>query len=472
MIMKSSVVVELDHGSCRAWLLLMLSIAIAVMADVKVLAADDLEPDPDSAKAVAKKIQVTKFGSISVTGGEQQVRGSIASVANEIREQLNQLCGDPGRKMKLPLIVKLYGAEGDEELPRSILSKISSFQGQYQLLLHIHLAKGVDQYLLRYHLVELFLYERGLADGQLVDQGDRVVIKPWLIIGMLEAIDIRSGDSNREIYQADIDFLSILPLEKVFDATENQWREMIGREPVAFRAISGAIVNSLLRQPDGKSGMSSYLAEFATFKGEYENLLRRHFSGMNKSSNSLGKWVNLELLELATARVTQVHSMLETESRLDGLLKLRYRNLDGAALSVGIDDYDQVLPLEPSERIEAVAAARAELERLSYRCFPTYRPIFNEYDIILRDIMKGEDKDISSRLAKLIDVRMRMQAAAIRSRDYLDWYYITQSTDLSGTFTKYRALIEALKKEELRASPDDATSHYLDQVQKIYGASR
>ena len=400
------------------------------------------------------------------------MRGSIASVANELREQLNELCGDPGRKMKLPLIVKLYGAEGDEELQRSILSKISSFQEQYQLLLNIHLAKGVDQYLLRYHLMELLLYERGLADGQIIEDGDRVTVKPWLIIGMLEAIDIRSGDSNREIYQADIDFLSVLPLEKVFDATENQWREMIGREPVAFRAISGAIVNSLLRQPDGKSGMSSYLAEFATFKGEYENLLRRHFSGMNKSSNSLGKWVNLELLELATARVTQVHSMLETESRLDGLLKLRYRDVDGSALSVGIDNYDQVLKLEQSERIEAVAAARAELERLSYRCFPTYRPIFNEYDIILRDIMKGENKDISSRLAKLIDVRMRMKAAAIRSRDYLDWYYITQSRELSGNFTKYRAFIEALKKEELRVSPDDATSNYLDQVQKIYGASR
>ena len=470
--MKNSVVVELDHGSCRAWLLLMMSIAIAVMADVRVLAAEDLSSDAEGAQAVAKKIQVTKFGSISVTGGEQQVRGSIASVANELREQLNELCGDPGRKMKLPLIVKLYGAEGDEELQRSILSKISSFQEQYQLLLNIHLAKGVDQYLLRYHLMELLLYERGLADGQIIEDGDRVTVKPWLIIGMLEAIDIRSGDSNREIYQADIDFLSVLPLEKVFDATENQWREMIGREPVAFRAISGAIVNSLLRQPDGKSGMSSYLAEFATFKGEYENLLRRHFSGMNKSSNSLGKWVNLELLELATARVTQVHSMLETESRLDGLLKLRYRDVDGSALSVGIDNYDQVLKLEQSERIEAVAAARAELERLSYRCFPTYRPIFNEYDIILRDIMKGENKDISSRLAKLIDVRMRMKAAAIRSRDYLDWYYITQSRELSGNFTKYRAFIEALKKEELRVSPDDATSNYLDQVQKIYGASR
>ena len=143
--------------------MLVLSIVICVVGDVKLLAEDDLEPDPEDAKAGAKKIQVTKFGSISVTGGEQQVRGSIASVANELRDQLNQLCGDPGRKMKLPLIVKLYGAEGDEELPRSILSKISSFQGQYQLLLHIHMAKGVDQYLLRYHLMELLLYERGLA---------------------------------------------------------------------------------------------------------------------------------------------------------------------------------------------------------------------------------------------------------------------------------------------------------------------
>ena len=108
-------------GAAEHGYMLVLSIVICVVGDVKLLAEDDLEPDPEDAKAGAKKIQVTKFGSISVTGGEQQVRGSIASVANELRDQLNQLCGDSGRKMKLPLIVKLYGAEGDEELPRSIL---------------------------------------------------------------------------------------------------------------------------------------------------------------------------------------------------------------------------------------------------------------------------------------------------------------------------------------------------------------
>jgi len=429
------------------------------------------ESDIDGSDAVLKNVETTKFGDILVTGGNPQVRGVIASSANDLRVQLNKLCADPDRKMKLPIIIKLHGAEGDEELSRSIVGKIRSMQGQYQLLLHIHLAKGVDQYFLRYHLMEMLLYERGLASNPLVEDGDRLTIKPWLTIGMLEAIDVRRADSNRRIYQSDIDFLSVMSLEKVFNATESQWRELIGHESIAFRAISGAIVNSLLRQPGGKSAMLAYLTDFATFKGEYENLLRQHFAGMNKSSSSLGKWVNLELLELATARVTQVHSILETESRLDSILKLYYRDADGGAVSVGIDAYQAILELGQKDRLEAVAAARAELERLSYRCFPTYRPMLAEYELILREFARGSANNIDTRLARLMDVRMRMQAAAIRSRDYLDWYYITQSRDLTGDFGKYRALNEALKKEQLRHRTNDAVSNYLDEIQRIYGSN-
>ncbi|MDG1357929.1 MAG: hypothetical protein P8P36_07030 [Akkermansiaceae bacterium] len=433
-------------------------------------AAEDVVTKSGGADAATKNVPSTLFGNISVSGGNQQVRGGIASAANDLRVQFNKLCGDPDRKMKLPMIIKLHGVEGDKELPRSIVSKISSLQGQYQLLLHIHLAKGVDQYFLRYHLMELLLYERGLANDQFVDEGDRLTVKPWLIIGMLEAIDIRSADYDRRIYQSGIDFLSVLSFGKVFEMTENQWRELIGHEPIAFRAIAGAIVNSLLRQPGGKSGMSTYLADFATFKGEYENLLRQHFPGMNKSTNSLGKWVNLELLELSTAQVTQVHSILETESRLDGVLKLHYRDAEGFAHSVGVDAYDAILELEPKQRFEAVAAARAELERLSYRCFPTYRPILNEYELILRELVNGGAKNTRPRLTSLMDVRTRMKAAAARSRDYLDWYYITQSRELSGDFDKYRALNDAIQKEVLRPAADDTTGNYLDQIQRIYGS--
>jgi hypothetical protein len=468
-MMSNDTNTQFEYGACDKWQALIWSAILMIHLSVNAFAAE--ESDIDGSDAVLKNVETTKFGDILVTGGNPQVRGVIASSANDLRVQLNKLCADPDRKMKLPIIIKLHGAEGDEELSRSIVGKIRSMQGQYQLLLHIHLAKGVDQYFLLYHLMEMLLYERGLASNPLVEDGDRLTIKPWLTIGMLEAIDVRRADSNRRIYQSDIDFLSVMSLEKVFNATESQWRELIGHESIAFRAISGAIVNSLLRQPGGKSAMLAYLTDFATFKGEYENLLRQHFAGMNKSSSSLGKWVNLELLELATARVTQVHSILETESRLDSILKLYYRDADGAAVSVGIDAYQAILELGQKDRLEAVAAARAELERLSYRCFPTYRPMLAEYELILREFARGSANNIDTRLARLMDVRMRMQAAAIRSRDYLDWYYITQSRDLTGDFGKYRALNEALKKEQLRHRTNDAVSNYLDEIQRIYGSN-
>lgn len=420
-------------------------------------------------EAVAGKPGVSVFGKISVVGSQQSVRASIASMAEKIRVGLNKICGEARREMKLLIIIRLYGAEGDEEQPRSVVTKITKLDGQYQLLLHVHLAKGVDQALLRYHLMELFLYERGLGEGQFVAEGERVIVKPWLIVGILEAIEIRSGKVDKRIYQAGIDYLEILPIEKVFDASEREWREMIGREPIAYRAISGAMLSSLLRQPGGRAAMAAYLADVATFKGEHENLMRKHFPGMNKSANSLQKWVSLELLELGTARMTQVHPILETESRLDNTLQLRYRDGEGAALSVAIDRYQEVMNLGQAERVEAVASARAELERLSYRCFPSYRPLLNEYDAVLRDIIRGKDKDIDARLAKLMDVRMKMKDSAMRVRDYLDWYYITRSHVVSADFEKYRALAEALEKEKMRLPVEDSTQQYLDDVQRVFG---
>ena len=470
----------LAHLSNRAtarrlpFLVIVGTVAIEFFLPIHVFADEKLDANTkDFPTKKAENVQTTQFGNIFVTGGSQQQRGEIASAANFLRVQLNKLCGDPDRKMNLPLIIKLHGTQGNKPLQNSFVSKIVNLQGQYQLLLHIHLAKGFDQHLLRYYVMELLLYERGLADNQFVEKGDRLTIKPWLIMGMLEAIDIGRAESDRKIYQSGIDFLSLLPLEKVFSVSENQWREMIGQEPIAFRAISGAIVNSLLRQPEGKQGMSTYLADYATFVGEYENLLRKHFAGMNKSSSSLGKWVNLELLELSTARITQVNTILETESRLENILKLNYRDASGVVQSVGINAHHDILTLAPDLRSEAVVAARADIARLSYRCFPTYRPILAEYELILRELSEGDaGKSIDSRLSRLMDVRLRMKAAALRTRDYLDWYYITQSRDLSGDFEKYRQLSDAIQKEQRRPNRNDTTGNYLDDIEKMYSSNQ
>ncbi|MBT8035916.1 MAG: hypothetical protein KJO21_00085 [Verrucomicrobiae bacterium] len=427
-------------------------------------------PDGSATLGAREKAGVSRFGKISVVGSNQNARGGILSMAEAMRVQLNKLCNDAARKIKLPIIIQLHGEKGDAAQPRSVVSRIEQLHGQYQLRLHVHMAKGVDHQLLRYHLMEMLLYERGLGAGQVVVDDERVLVKPWLIVGMLEAIELKSGQADQRIYQTDIAYFEILSLQELFDASEKQWREMDGRRPLAFRAISGAMVNSLLRQPKGRPSMAAYLQDVATFKGETENLMRKHFPGMNQSRNSLEKWVNLAMLELGTARVTQVHSILETENRLESILKLRFRDAQGAAVVVGVDRYREIAQLQPAQRHEAVAGARAELGRLSYRCFPTYRPLIAEYEMILREVIAGQDHEITSRLTQLIDVRVRMKKSGERARDYLDWYYITESDVVSGDFTQYRALIQALEKEGLRPPADDSTLRYLDHIQRVFGA--
>lgn len=429
-------------------------------------------PLDEPAAPPAPKEGFSKVDGIIVVGSHQKTRGGIVSIAGKMQTELSLLTGEKGRRLKAPIIIQLYGQEGDDEYKKRVVSQIDQIHGQYQLKIHIHLAKGVDYDLLRYHLMEMMLYERGVADSQKLPDGESLLVKPWLIVGMLEALDVKRGNANRKIYQVDMPYFEVLPLQKVFDLSEAEWKVLDGRRPIAFRAISGAMVNALLRQPGGRGGMSGYLHDVATFKGEEENLMRKHFPSMNKSRNSLGKWVDLEMAELGTAVVTQVYSLLETEKRLDSVLILRYRDDEEAAVSVGIDGYQDVLKLKPAERVDAVAGARSELERLSYRCFPSYRPLIGEYELILREVIVGKDKGIQGRLEKLWDVRLKLKEAGMRSRDYLDWYYITRSNEVSGNFKQYRELSRAIQKEMLKPRSNDSLENYLEAIQRLFGADR
>ncbi|MGB0775277.1 MAG: hypothetical protein ACPG32_14550 [Akkermansiaceae bacterium] len=423
-----------------------------------------------AAKAPAiEKEEETLFRGFIVRGSRLQVRGSIASQAETLRAELAKLLGDDKEaELKLPFIIQLHGAAGDKEQKRSIVSKLEYVNGKYHMVLHVHLAKAPDDALLRYHLMELLLYERGLRDVKTAEEDERFLVRPWLVIGMLESIDLARLRADRRLYREGMNHLNTMPLRELFDTTELKWRGLIGKKPLAFKAVSGALVSALLRQPDGKEGMTGYLRQAANFKGEQENLLRKHFPGMNKSATSLDKWVKLELAELSTARTSESLTIIETDKRLTSLLKIRYKDAEGKAVTTELANYPAIMKLKPAERFQAVAGTRAELERLSYRSFPTYRPLIVEYEMILRSIIIGKEKDIPIKLKNLSDTRAKFLAAANRVRDYLDWYYITQSDEVGGTFKQYMELVQAMEKEKKRVNPDDAISTYLKEMEKFY----
>ncbi|MEY4245791.1 MAG: hypothetical protein RLZZ245_3376, partial [Verrucomicrobiota bacterium] len=106
------------------------------------------------------------------------------------------------------------------------------------------------------------------------------------------------------------------------------------------------------------------------------------------------------------------------------------------------------------------------LVRLSYRCFPSYRPSLEEYQILL-NAMAGElPKDLAERIVALDARRATMSAKAVQARDYLDWFEITRARETSGEFDDYIRLKERLKENPHPRT--DRLSKYLDRMDEIF----
>ena len=117
-------------------------------------------------------------------------------------------------------------------------------------------------------------------------------------------------------------------------------------------------------------------------------------------------------------------------------------------------------------RAASVQLAEDSLVRLSYRCFPSYRPILSEYQIALSSIAKNKTKDLAARLANLGERRATMTAKAQQARDYLDWFEITRARETSGAFDDYIRLKDRLKANPHRRTDD--LSKYLDRMDAIF----
>ena len=158
--------------------------------------------------------------------------------------------------------------------------------------------------------------------------------------------------------------------------------------------------------------------------------------------------------------------VVETEKALNEALVLNFRREDGISQEAPIGRWEEVAKLKPEERVDAVKIAEESLVRLSYRCFPSYRPLLAEYQVVLASIARGKTEEVAKRLAELEENREVMLAKAKRGEDFLDWFEITRARETSGIFDDYLRL-----KDRLKANPrrrNDGISRYLDRVEEIF----
>jgi hypothetical protein len=406
---------------------------------------------------------VSRTQQFRVTGGDKIVRGTVAMLAEETKDELLRLTEEKDT-WKVPVSIHLVGKPGDPLPERTVIMRRIVVEGVSQLRLDVHLSRGIEQERFKRAITASLLYERALR-GENPDHDLKVA--PWLSDGLREASCWRLNQSDRKLYAALFKHGGLFRIEDLFNTGDNAFEEMDGAMRAAFRVSSGALVMALLEQPQGREGFRAFLTEAAGFEGEMPVLLRRHFPELNQSQDSLRKWWALQLANKGgLGLLTDIMTIQQTDKALTEALRLNFRTPEGIFQQKEFSAWPELAALKEPERIEAVRPAQDALVRLSYRCFPSYRPLLTDYQSLLGAIARNKTKDTAARLDQLQQTRATMLSRAARARDYLDWFEITRARETSGAFDDYLRLKERLKTQTRHR--DDGISAYLDRMDAVF----
>ncbi len=414
----------------------------------------------------------------TVNGGEAADRGTAVMLAEEAKTELLRLTEDPiptsdaakgpqGDWWKVPISITLHGKQGDPMPRRTIATRILIRDTGYEVHLDIHLSRGIEQERFKHAVTGSLIYARGLREGPAMDREIAFSVPPWLIDGLREATAWQEKRSDRRLYEALFKSGGLFKLDDLFSLDEARFDEMDGAMRAAFHVSSGALVMALLEQPQGKAGFRAFMADVAAFQGEMPALLRKHFPELNLSENSLAKWWQLQLANIGgQGLATDIFTIARTEKVLDEALRLDFRDEEGIIRQKELAAWPELAALPEAERVSAVRMAQESLVRLSFRCFPSYRPLLAEYQLVLSNLGKNQTDKVAETLVALGEQRTLMTAKTTRARDFLDWFEISSARETSGAFDDYMRLKAGLKANPHRRN--DELSKYLDRMDAIF----
>ncbi len=425
------------------------------------------EPIGKSKAATLEKV-TSRSGQFRISGGDPLTRASIALLTEEAKEELLTLTEEKDLWAgKTPITLTLHGKQGDAMPYRTFSTSLTYGEAGYDLRLEMHLCRGIDLERLKSAITSCLIYERALRNATSIAQDQELIAPPWLVDGLREASEWKVNRADRALYAALFKQGGFFKIDELLSISNHEFEDIDAASRAAFRVSSGVLVMALLEQPRGKEAFRSFLSEVATFQGEMPTLLRKHFPELNLSETSLAKWSELQLANKGgLTPLTESLTISQTEASLSEALRLYFQTPEGIAQPKDLTAWPELIALKQPERLATVRPTQEAIARLSFRCFPSFRPILSEYQLVLAAATEPQPQDLTARLASLQESRATMLAKAQRARDFLDWFEITRARDTSGMFDDYMRLKDRLKANPIQRR--DELSRYLDRMEKIF----
>lgn len=398
------------------------------------------------------------------------MRVAMIQDADDLIADLDRLVGEvPGKPY--PIYLELFPFEKGKLSQISLEFLKPEGGGPYRLQIYLRLGRGnsFEQKKFERVILQMLVMERSLRLLPEGESAERVEVRPWLLDGLAEAIQWKNGKGDRRMYSSLMESGGWIEVEDLVDRAAIAGLDVLSRE--LFRASSGALVMALLAQNQGAKSLAEFLGKVAVFEGEQMILLRTHFPQANLGSKGLERWWMLQVAALSEKKLSEAMTIPETDERLSGILELHLKNENEEALRVNLESWRQVAGLESKEgRIESIRPANDLLAHLSFRCFPTFRPVIAGYLKILSDVADGKTEEVEEMIRNLEEFRAAEVERHRKLVDLMDWYHLSSVQKESGEFEDYLKMQRNLRKGNEFGK--DPLHQYLDKVQKVFGKSK
>lgn len=401
----------------------------------------------------------------SVSGGDSLRMGAIASRADDLYAQVCKLL-QLEKNHKHLVSIRLLGKSTDRPSLNPIRTRINIIDGQPNFQVRIFPGGGIDLDRMDKAIITMILYEYVLRDLDPGAYPEDIGLPGWLVAGLQQAVLWKRGHAERRLYQQLFQRAEMLSPEEMISVEDPEKLDAASRQ--VYEVSCGVLLMSLIDREGGIDQLKNLLDSAATADGTPVETITEHFHELGVDSSLLNKWWAIELAHLALPRATEAMAPLETEKMLQEALTIMYFDPETEVpRPVSLDDAYALVEL-PNWR-KLVQPAIARLVSLSHTCFPGYRSIVTEYCRIIGQLAGGAHPDeVQSSLGPLQELRRAYYSAAVRGRDYLDWFEITFTGQERGrSFDSYLETMQLLRRDH--PGPDTAMSRYLDDIEALYG---
>ncbi|MDB4719894.1 hypothetical protein OAF15_03045 [Akkermansiaceae bacterium] len=405
-------------------------------------------------------------GRLTILGGSSSLRVAMIQDADDLISDLDRLVGEvPGKPY--PIYLEIFPFEKGKSSQISLEFLKPEGGAPYRLQIYLRLGRGssFEQKQFERVILQMLVMERSLRSLPEGESVERVEVRPWLLDGLAEAIQWKNGKGDRRMYSSLMESGGWIEVEDLVDRAAIAGLDVLSRE--LFRASSGALVMALLAQNQGAKSLAEFLGKVAVFEGEQMILLRAHFPQANLGPKGLERWWMLQVAALSEKKLSEAMTIPETDERLSGILELHLKNENEEAFRVSLGSWRQVAGLQSQEeRIESIRPANDLLAHLSFRCFPTFRPVIAGYLKILSDVADGKTEEVEEMIRNLEEFRTAEVERHQKLVDLMDWYHLSSVRKESGEFEDYLKMQKNLRKGNEFGK--DPLHQYLDKVQKVF----